>query len=74
VVSAAVWAARHPDRGYNEPEDLPHEEILEIALPWLGPIVSTPTDWSPLAQRADLFEEDWVVENDPWQFANFRIG
>jgi len=74
VVSAAVWAARHPDRGYREPEDLPHEEILEIALPWLGPMVSTPTDWSPLAQRADLFEEDWVVKNDPWQFANFRIG
>ena len=74
VVSAAVWAVRHPDRGYNEPEDLPHEEILEIARPWLGPMVSTPTDWSPLKQRADLFEEDWVVEGDPWQFANFRIG
>ena len=37
-------------------------------------MVSTPTYWSPLKQRADLFEEDWVVDGDPWQFANFRIG
>lgn len=74
AVSATIWAATNPDRGYCEPEDLPHEEILAIARPWLGPMVSTPTDWSPLKQRADLFEEEWVVGDDPWQFANFRIG
>lgn len=73
AVSATIWAALNPDRGYCEPEDLPHEEILAIARPWLGPMVSTPTDWTPLTQRADLFEEPWVDWNDPWQFANFRI-
>jgi len=73
AVSATIWAALNPDRGYCEPEDLPHDEILAIARPWLGPMVSTPTDWSPLKQRADLFEEPWVDRDDPWQFANFRI-
>jgi len=73
-VSAAIWACRNPNRGFNEPENLPHEAILEVARPWLGPMVSTPTDWSPLKQRADLFEEPEVDQKDPWQFVNFRIG
>ncbi len=74
VVSASIWACLNPNRGFNEPEDLPHEAILEVARPWLGPMVSTPTDWSPLRQRADLFEEPEVDQKDPWQFINFRIG
>ena len=36
VVSAALWAAKNPNRGYCEPEDLPHEEILAAARPYLG--------------------------------------
>jgi len=74
AVAGAVWAARNPARGFCEPEDLPHEEVLAIARPWLGTMVSQPTDWTPLKQRARLFDEPWVVQNDPWQFANFLIG
>jgi len=73
VVSASTWAMRNPDRGYCEPEDLPHHEVLEVALPWLGPMASVPTDWTPLKQRAQLFEEPELDRKDPWQFVNFRI-
>lgn len=71
AASAAVWAARNPGRGYCEPEDLPHEEILALARPYLGTIASQATDWSPLAQRRAIFGEAAPAPDDPWQFANF---
>ena len=73
AVSAALWACRNPACGYCEPEDLPHEEILELALPWLGPIASVPTDWTPLKHRTVLFDEPSLDLADPWQFANFLV-
>jgi len=73
AVSAAVWAAANPNQGYCEPEDLPHEDILEIARPYLGTIASLPTDWTPLKQRRVLFEEPWLDPDDPWQFSNFFV-
>ena len=73
VVSASLWACRNPNHGHCEPEDLSHDEILEIALPWLGPMASVPTDWIPLKKRAGLFEEPELDMKGTWQFVNFRI-
>jgi len=73
AVAATVWTARNPRKGFREPEELPHEEILAIARPYLGPMVSAPTDWTPLKDRRPLFDEPWVDQDDPWQFANFMI-
>lgn len=73
AVAAAIWAAQNPARGFCEPEDLPHDEILAIARRYLGPVVSLPTDWHPLRRRARLFEEPWLDLEDPWQFSNFLI-
>ncbi|MSP84122.1 MAG: homospermidine synthase [Alphaproteobacteria bacterium] len=73
VVAATVWAARNPRAGFREPEDLPHEEILATALPYLGPMVSQPTDWTPRKDRRVLFDEPWADAGDPWQFGNFLI-
>jgi homospermidine synthase len=73
AVAATVWAARNPRAGFREPEDLPHEEILATAWPYLGPMVSLPTDWTPLKDRRPLFDEPWTDPADPWQFANFLI-
>lgn len=73
AVAAGVWATRNPDRGYCEPEHLPHEEILATARPWLGPMASGPTDWRPAHPERTLFEEPWLDPGDPWQFCNFLI-
>jgi homospermidine synthase len=73
VISACVWAARNPTMGYREPEQLPHEEILEIARPYLGPIASVQSDWTPLRDRSTMFEEPWLDHKDPWQFTNFLM-
>jgi homospermidine synthase len=74
AVAAAAWVARNPRRGYCEPEDLPHDDILEIALPYLGQMASQATDWSPTGGRTPLFDEPWRDPEDPWQFRNFLIS
>jgi homospermidine synthase len=73
VISAAVWAAKNPRAGYREPEQLPHEEILAIARPYLGPVVSVQTDWTPLKDRSPMFREPYLDHGDPWQFRNFLV-
>ena len=76
VVAAATWMIANPERGVCVPDDLPYEEILEICQPYLGELISTPSDWTPLLHYVNFFEGfnspviDW---DDPWQFKNFLI-
>ncbi len=72
AVAAAKWALENPARGFCEPEDLPHEEILNTARPYLGRMVSTRTSWHPLKQRKFLFDEPEVEGEERWQFDCFR--
>jgi homospermidine synthase len=72
VMAGAVWAMQNPTRGIVEPDDMPFDQILAICRPYLGDMVGTYTDWTPLAARNGLFEED-VDRSDPWQFKNFRV-
>ena len=74
VLAAVLWALKNPRQGVCLPEHLPHEEILAHARPYLGRIVSTPSDWTPLSQHRVFFDESpegLVDQSDPWQFRNF---
>ncbi|MBM3854944.1 MAG: homospermidine synthase [Verrucomicrobia bacterium] len=74
VLAGTVWALRNPRQGIRLPEDLPHREILEIARPYLGQLVSARSDWTPLSRLRDYFDEgaaSGVDRSDPWQFRNF---
>ena len=73
VLAATLWTLENPCRGFCEPEDLPWRRILELARPWLGPMASVASDWTPLAGRKPLFAEPWLDHDDPWQFANFVV-
>jgi homospermidine synthase len=73
ALAGAVWTARNPARGFCEPEDLPHDEVLATARPYLGPMVSLPTDWTPLRDRGAPFPEPWLDPDDPWQVTNFLV-
>lgn len=73
ILAGMVWALRHPDAGLVEPDDLDHETVLEIAAPYLGPVVGVWGDWTPLQGRSALFS-DPVDTGDPWQFLNFRVA
>ena len=72
VMAGVVWAMKNPRCDVVEPDDLPHDEILALARPYLGELFGTVTDWTPLHGRGALFPED-VDASDPWQFKNFRV-
>ncbi len=63
VLSAVLWMIRHPAEGVLTPDLLPHEEMLDIASPYLGNTVSQQIDWSPKKVEGDA----------AWQFTSFHI-
>jgi homospermidine synthase len=76
VLGATVWMIRNPRRGLNVPDDLPHQEVLSVANPYLGPCPSIPTEWTPLKNRFDPFEKfarPRPVDEDVWQFETFLV-
>ena len=72
VLAATIWAMRNPRCGLVEAEELPHEEILSVCMPYVAPVVGAFTDWTPLQNRSALFDED-VDTDDPWQFKNVAV-
>jgi len=73
VLSGMVWAIENPERGVVEPDEMDFQRNLEIAMPYLGPVVGHYTDWTPVEGRGDLFDED-LDPSDPWQFRNVRVN
>lgn len=76
VTAAVLWIIENPNKGVLTPEDLPHEYILNIARPYLGNNISTPSNWTPLNNRRDHFNgfgQFDIDTNDPWQFKNFLV-
>jgi homospermidine synthase len=71
ALAAVVWAVRHPRQGLVEPEQMDHEECLQVAAPYLGKLTGKFTDWTPLQGRGELFPETLDV-NNPWQLQNIR--
>jgi homospermidine synthase len=72
ALGAVVWAMRNPSASVVEPDDLDFHTVLEVAMPYLGPVVGVYSDWTPLEGRAKLYPED-VDWDDPWQFKNFLV-
>lgn len=72
VLAGLVWAMENPHRGLVEPEEMDFERCLAVAGEYWGPRVGVFTDWTPLDDRAQLFEED-LDTSDPWQFKNIRV-
>ncbi len=72
MLGALAWMVRHPNEGYCEPEDLPYREVLEVALPYLGPMVSQSTEWMPTQHLNKLFNRP-INNDNPFAFANFRV-
>lgn len=73
TLAGMIWAMRHPEAGIVEAEEMDFEEVLAIALPYLGQMAGVYSDWNPLAGRNQLFPED-IDSSDPWQFKNLRVA
>ncbi len=74
ILGAVAWMIRNPQMGFNVPDDLPHEEVLAVANPYLGPCPSVQTDWTPLQNRVELFAKfgrSRPADEDVWQFETF---
>jgi homospermidine synthase len=66
VLGALFWMIRNRREGVKIPDQLPHEEVMEVALPYLAPVISKPVDWMP----AGPYPAD-----DPraWEFMRFFV-
>jgi homospermidine synthase len=76
VLGALTWMIDNPRRGVCVPDELPYEEVMEVALPYLGPTVSMASDWTPLSGRVDLFAKfgrPAPRAEDVWQFETFLV-
>lgn len=76
VVAAAIWMIKNPKRGFNLPDDIDHEEILKVAMPYIKPFVSRDVDWTPLKNLNTKFTKFDMLrpkDEDVWQFTTFLV-
>jgi homospermidine synthase len=72
ILAGMVWAIENPNAGIVEADDMDFRRCLEVQLPYLGPVIGTYTDWTPVAGRGALFPED-LDPTDAWQFKNVLV-
>jgi homospermidine synthase len=72
VIAAVVWMIRNPRRGVLLPDQLPHDEILGVARPYLGKVLSIPIAWTPVP-IGDEEGSAAATSDDVWQFSNFLL-
>jgi homospermidine synthase len=81
VLAAVQWMIRNPEQGVNVPDDLPWEEVLRDAKPYLGDYRNAEVDWTPLDDRAEAnlfgrFNDPQISGQDSdemWQFTTFQV-
>ncbi|MFC1511257.1 saccharopine dehydrogenase C-terminal domain-containing protein [Candidatus Margulisiibacteriota bacterium] len=76
VVAAAIWMINNPRRGFLMPDDVDHEPILEVAMPYINPFVSKAVDWTPLKNLNTTFTKFDLPkpsDEDVWQFTTFLV-
>ncbi len=77
ILGALDWLIRVPRAGVRVPDEIPYDEVLAVAEPYVGTTWSGPIDWDPVSTRTDWFDR-WsgreVDAEDPWQFTNFQVN
>jgi homospermidine synthase len=76
LTAACQWVMRHRAEGVRFPDDLPHEEILAEARPFLGRFLSAQVCWPPLDDRVGAKAApgaSWPEDGDIWQFDTFLL-
>ena len=72
VLAGMVWAIENPKAGIVEADDMDFRRCLQVQMPYLGPVIGTYTDWTPVTGRGALFPED-MDPTDAWQFKNVLV-
>lgn len=66
ILGALDWMIANPSQGVVEAEDLPHTEILRVAIPYLGRVQGHWTTWQPE-------NKEKLVNPSKLQFSDFRV-
>lgn len=76
VVAAVRWMIDNPQKGVRVPDELPHDEILTAAKPYLGPFISHPVEWTPTrpCSAAEGNGRARAAGTDAWQFSSFLVA
>ena len=69
---ASSGRSRTRRRGSSRPTTWTTQRCLEVQRPYLGTVAGFYTDWTPLADRPGLFDDD-IDPDDPWQFRNVLV-
>jgi homospermidine synthase len=72
VLAAMVWALENPNCGIVEADEMDYQRCLAVQVPYLGPVIGSYTDWTPLTDRPGFFPED-IDCSDAWQFRNVLV-
>ena len=72
VLAGMIWAIENPNCGIVETDEMDHVRCLEVQRPYLGKLAGYYTDWNPLSQRVQFFDEK-LDKKDPWQFSNILM-
>jgi homospermidine synthase len=72
VLAGMVWALENPNAGIVEADEMDFRRCLEVQMPYLGPVIGSYTDWTPITGRPGLFKEE-IDKRDPWQFTNVLV-
>jgi homospermidine synthase len=73
ILAGMVWALENPSSGIVEADEMDHVRCLQVQRPYLGPVETHYTDWTPLQGRWTNYFPDDLDENDPWQFRNVLV-
>jgi homospermidine synthase len=73
VLAGMVWALENPKAGIVEADEMDYQRCLDVQMPYLGPVIGTYTDWTPLNGRPGLFPEA-IDASDAWQFRNVLVS
>lgn len=76
LLGALFWMIKNPEQGVNVPDQLPHKEVLNVANQYLGEIISTRSDWTPMKNRVEPFEKygkPTPPDEDMWLFETYLV-
>ena len=77
ILGAIDWMLRRPSEGVRVPDELPWQDVLAVAEPYVGTIWLGAIDWDPVSTHTDWFDRFSAREydvDDPWQFTNFLVN
>jgi homospermidine synthase len=62
IVGAVSWMLEHPRSGITEAEAMDSDQVLDVALPYLGQVGGIHTHWHP---GPDLRFQNFIASTTP---------